>query len=133
MVRMSSAEAKARARREKVDWERIDATTDEDIARQIAEDPDVAPDMSEALERGEFEVVWGLDLEHVRSRTGLDQTAFARKFGLPLKELIAWEASGRVPNRAVWMYLKLIEREPEVVGRAAEAITRQLVPKVPAP
>ena len=133
MVRMSSAEAKARARREKVDWERIDATTDEDIARQIAEDPDVAPDMSEALERGEFEVVWGLDLEHVRSRTGLDQTAFARKFGLPLKELIAWEASGRLPNRAVWMYLKLIEREPEVVGRAAEAITRQLVPKVPAP
>lgn len=133
MVRMSSAEAKARARREKVDWERIDATTDEDIARQIAEDPDVAPDMSEALERGEFEVVWGLDLERVRSRTGLDQTTFARKFGLPLKELIAWEASGRVPNRAVWMYLKLIEREPEVVGRAAEAVTRQLVPKVPAP
>ena len=133
MVRMSSAEAKARARREKVDWERIDATTDEDIARQIAEDPDVAPDMSEALERGEFEVVWGIDLEHVRSRTGLDQTAFARKFGVPLKELIAWEASGRAPNRAIWMYLKLIEREPEVVGRAAEAITRQLVPKMPAP
>lgn len=30
----------------KTDWKRIDAMTDEDIARQIAEDPDVAPDMS---------------------------------------------------------------------------------------
>lgn len=55
--------------------------TDEDIARQIAEDPDVAPDMSDALERGEFDLVWGIDLEHVRSRTGLDQTAFAQCLG----------------------------------------------------
>jgi putative transcriptional regulator len=130
-VRMSFAEARAKARKEKVDWERIDATTEEDIARQIAEDPDVAPDMSEALERGEFEMVWAIDLEHVRSKAGLDQTAFARTFGLPLEDLIAWETSGRVPNRTIWMYLKLIEREPQVAGRAAEAITRQLVPKVP--
>ena len=76
-VRMSFAEARARARKNKVDWERIDAMTDEDIARQIAEDPDVAPDLSESLDRGEFEVVWGIDLEHVRSRTRLDQPAFA--------------------------------------------------------
>jgi putative transcriptional regulator len=128
-VRMSFAEARAKPRK-KADWQRIDAMTDEDIARQIAEDPDVAPDMSEALERGEFEMVWAIDLEHVRSRTGLDQTAFARRFGLPLKDLIAWETGGEVPNRTTWMYLKLIEREPERTGRAAEAITRQLVPKI---
>ncbi|MEQ8954107.1 MAG: BrnA antitoxin family protein [Gammaproteobacteria bacterium] len=30
----------------KTDLKRIDAMTDEDIARQIAEDPDVAPDMT---------------------------------------------------------------------------------------
>lgn len=28
---------------EEIDWARVDATTDEDIARQIAEDPDTAP------------------------------------------------------------------------------------------
>jgi len=132
-VRMSSAEARERARREKTDWQRIDAMTDEDIARQIAEDPDVAPDMSEALERGEFEVVWGIDVEHVRSRTGLDQTAFARRFGVPLDDLIDWETWGRVPNRIIWTYLKLIEREPGLVGRAAEAIGRERLAKVPAP
>lgn len=132
-VRISSAEARERARREKTDWRRIDAMTDEDIARQIAEDPDVAPDMSEALDRGEFEVVWGVDVEHVRSRTGLDQTAFARRFGVPLGEFIDWEVRGRVPNRTIWMYLKVIEREPELIGRAAEAVERERLPKVPVP
>jgi putative transcriptional regulator len=130
---MSSAEASARAQREKTDWPRVDAMTDEDIARQIAEDPDVAPDMSEALERGEFETVWGIDLERVRAQTGLDQSAFAQRFGLPLDELIEWEARGRVPSRALWTYLKLIEREPVVAARAAEAIRRELLPKVPVP
>jgi putative transcriptional regulator len=133
MVRMSSADARARAAKGKADWQRIDAMTDEDIARQIAEDPDVAPDMSEALERGEFEVVWGIDVEHVRGRTGLDQTAFARRFGVPLDELIDWETRGRVPNRTIWMYLKLIEREAELIGHAAEAIGRERLAKVLAP
>jgi putative transcriptional regulator len=133
MVRMSSAEAKARARKENVDWQRIDAMTDDDIARQIAEDPDVAPDMSDALERGEFEVVWGIDLGHVRSRTGLDQAAFARRFGLSLEELVGWEAAGRVPTRIIWMYLKLIEREPEIAARTAESIRHELAPKVLVP
>ena len=126
-----TSSAKARSRKEEPDWRRIDAMTDEDIARQIAEDPDVAPDMSEALQRGEFEMVWGIDLEQVRSRTGLDQVAFARRFGLPPDELAAWEAAGRVPGRPIWMYLKLIEREPELLGKAADAIGRELLPKVP--
>ena len=133
MVRSSSAESREVAREQKVDWDRVDAMTDEDVARQIAEDPDVAPDMSEALERGEFEMVWGIDLEHVRSRTGLEPAAFARRFGLSLAELVAWEAAGRVPNRAIWTYLKLIEREPELVNRTAEAILGELVPKAPVP
>jgi putative transcriptional regulator len=130
---MSCAEAKASSRKEKTDWERIDAMTDEDIVRQIAEDPDVAPDMSEALERGGFEMVWGIDLAHVRRKTGLGQAAFARRFGLPLDELIDWEASGRAPNRTIWMYLKLIEHEPEIAKSAAEAIWQELLPRVPEP
>jgi putative transcriptional regulator len=132
-LRMSAAEARARARKEKTDWRRIDAMTDEDIARQIAEDPDVAPDMSEALARGDFELVWGIDVEQVRGRTGLDQASFAQRFGIPLEELTDWETRGRVPSRAVWTYLKVIEREPELVGRAAEAIRRERLEKVQVP
>lgn len=37
-----------------IDWAAVDATTDEDIARQIAEDPDTAPDLSDALTDEEF-------------------------------------------------------------------------------
>lgn len=132
-VRLSAAEARARARREQTDWKRVDAMTDEDIARQIADDPDVAPDMSEALERGEFEIVWGIDLARVRAETGLDQDGFAQRYGVPLEELAAWEAAGRVPNRAIWTYLKVIEREPELTGRAAEAVRREIHPRVRVP
>jgi putative transcriptional regulator len=130
MGRLSAAEAKKRAG-ENADRDRIDAITDEDIARQIASDPDVAPDMSEALERCEFQMVWAIDLERVRGKTGLNQAAFARRFGLPAQDLVAWEAAGRVPNRAIWMYLKLIEREPERASRAAETILRELMPAAP--
>ena len=36
----------------RVDWDRVDATTEEEIARQIAEDPETAPEITdEALER----------------------------------------------------------------------------------
>jgi hypothetical protein len=31
------------------DWVRVDAATDEEIAAQIAEDPDIAPDMADAI------------------------------------------------------------------------------------
>jgi hypothetical protein len=38
---------KQSTRRGRVDWERVRATTDEDIDRQIAEDPDTAPEFTE--------------------------------------------------------------------------------------
>jgi putative transcriptional regulator len=97
MGRLSAAEAKKRAG-ENADWDRIDAITDEDIARQIASDPDVAPDMSEALERGEFQMVWAIGLERVRGKTGLNQAAFARRFGLPAQDLVAWKLRGVSPT-----------------------------------
>jgi putative transcriptional regulator len=33
----------------KSDWARIDATTDEEIAAQIADDPDTAPDLADTI------------------------------------------------------------------------------------
>lgn len=35
-----------------VDWKALDALSDADIDRQIAANPDAAPDMTEALKRG---------------------------------------------------------------------------------
>ena len=39
------------------DWSKVDATSAEDIARQIEEDPDTAPDLS-GLPPGDLRPVW---------------------------------------------------------------------------
>ncbi len=122
LVRMNFAEARRRSEKEPVDRARIDAMTDEDIARQIAEDPDVAPDMSEALERGEFVRLHIADVFGIRTRMRLSRKAFAERFGLYPTEVKKWEATGGVPDEAIRTYLRVIEREPEAVARAVEAM-----------
>lgn len=120
-VRMTFEEARKRAEENPVDWARIDAMTDEDIARQIAEDPDVAPDMSEALERGEFFRVYSVGLYSIRTGMGLSHEAFAARFGLHPDEVKEWEARGGPPHEAIRTYLQVIAREPEAVARAVAA------------
>jgi putative transcriptional regulator len=107
------------------DWDRIDGMTDEDIARQIAENPDVAPDMSEALERGEFVRLHIVNIYGIRTGMGLSHGAFAERFGLDPSELKEWEAMGGVPDKAIRTYLRVIEREPEAVARTVAEIRRE--------
>jgi putative transcriptional regulator len=56
---------------------------------------------------------------------GLSHGAFAERFGLDPSELKAWEGMGGVPDEAIRTYLRVIEREPEVVARAIAAIRRE--------
>ena len=122
LVRMTFEEARKRAAKQPVDWARIDAMTDKDIARQIAEDPDVAPDMSEALERGEFVRLHVVDVFGIRTRMGLSHMQFAKRFGLDPHDVKEWEAMGGVPDETIRTYLRVIEREPEAIARAVAAI-----------
>jgi putative transcriptional regulator len=124
LVRMTFEEARKWAEENPVDWARIDAMTDEDIARQIAEDPDVAPDMSEALARGEFVRVYSANVLGIRTRMGLSHEQFAERFGLNAADLREWESMGGVPDEAVRTYLRVIEREPEAVARAIAGLQR---------
>ena len=55
---------------------------------------------------------------------GLSQDAFAKRLGLDPAELRDWEAMGGVPDEAIRTYLCVIEREPEAVARAVDAIGR---------
>ncbi len=121
VVRMSAAKAKAACR--EIDWAKHDSTTDEEIARQIAEDPNVAPDLSEMMATSDFVVLWPLDVAGIRARTGLSRRAFAERFDLPLKDLGQWEELGFVPP-LVRTYLQVIQHEPEAVARAVAAIHR---------
>src|SRR5260221_9281020 len=64
----------------KIDWKRIDATTDEDIAAQVAGNPDAAPLLTdEAIERALF----ADRLRAIRAALHLSQNAFAERFRIP--------------------------------------------------
>lgn len=101
-----SKEAALRALRE-TNWAKVDATTDDDIRQQIADDPDVAPDTAP-----EF------DVAAIRRRTGLSQAAFADQYGLPLRTLQEWERGAKVPSGPAKTLLTVIDREPDAVRRA---------------
>jgi len=53
-----------------------------------------------------------------RAATGLSQTAFAARYGLPAASLRDWEQGRRAPDAATRSYLRVIARMPEEVARA---------------
>jgi putative transcriptional regulator len=97
----------------RVDWRRVRATANDDIERDLASDPDAAPPMSDA-EITAARVKW------VRKTTGLTQEVFAARYKIPLGTLRDWEQARTEPDAAALAYLRVIEKEPEMVRRALE-------------
>jgi len=105
----------------KVDWNRVDATTDDEIAVQAAEDGDTAPVFSaeEILAAGrrvspeEIE-----DVRMLRTRLGLSQEAFASRFGFSVDAIRQYESKRRTPTGPIRTLLRVIAREPDAVTRA---------------
>jgi putative transcriptional regulator len=94
-----------------IDWARIDAQTDEDIARNVASDPDATPIWTAA------ETV-GAMARTVRKNLGLSQTDFAAKFWIPLGTLRDWEQDRKHPDATAFAYLRVIARNPDLVAEA---------------
>ena len=101
----------------KTDWARVDAMTDEDIARAVAEDPDAAPLLTDE-QLAAAKTVRPVDIAATRRRLGLSQTEFAAWFGISPGTLRNWEQGRRVPEGPARVLLRVIEREPEAVRRA---------------
>jgi putative transcriptional regulator len=98
-----------------IDWALSDSVTDEEIERQVAENPDAAPLLTdEELDRAEF----GSRVRRLRQKLNLSQPAFAERFQIPVASLRDWEHGRRMPDAAARAYLIVIEREPEAVQRA---------------
>ena len=93
------------------DWEAIDAQTDEDIARNVAGDPDAAPILTDA----EADAA---TVRTVRKNLGLSQAEFAARFRIPVGTLRDWEQNRRQPDAPSLAYLRVIAREPETVAKA---------------
>jgi putative transcriptional regulator len=103
--------------RDETDWARVEAMTDEDIARAVADDPDAAPLLTDE-QLAKMRVVWPTDIAATRRRLGLSQTEFAAWFGISPGTLRNWEQGRRVPEGAARVLLRVIERDPEAVRRA---------------
>jgi putative transcriptional regulator len=104
-----------------VDWRRIDATRDEDIARQAAEDHDTASVFTavEILAAGRRITANAVeDVRALRTRLGLSQEAFAARFGFSVDAIRQYESRRRVPAGPVRTLLRVIAREPDAVTRA---------------
>lgn len=80
---------------------RVDATTEAEIARHIAEDEAEAARDAAAYAR------------RVRRRTGLTQAAFAARIGVPLDTVRNWEQGKRLPAGPARALLRVLDRAPE--------------------
>ena len=94
--------------------------TDEDIARQIEENPDAAPDLSEPRMRRVFRVLSNRLSPNYRVRLlrrslRLTRAQFSEAYGIPLKTLQGWEQGLREPDRTAMTYLALIAEMPEKI------------------
>jgi len=98
---------------QKIDWAAVDAQTDEDIARNVAQDPDAAPILTEA------ETTAAL-AKAVRKRLGISQAEFAARYHVPIGTLRDWEQNRKHPDAPALAYLRVIAREPEVVEKALQ-------------
>lgn len=94
-----------------VDRKRLAATTDAEIARQIAHDPDTAPDLG-------TRPAPRLLAKSVRLRLGLTQEQMAKSLHISVATLRNWEQGRTHPEGPAEALLIALDREPEAVLRA---------------
>jgi putative transcriptional regulator len=92
------------------DWGKIDAMTDGDIARQIASNPDAAPDMAPEI-----------DTRAIRRATGMTQAEFAAAYEFSVRTVQEWERGAKKPSGPAKTLLRAIKADPEGVRRALAA------------
>jgi putative transcriptional regulator len=103
----------------RIDWSRVDATSNEEIAAQIAEDEAEAMRDVAAYAR------------RVRRSVGLSQIAFARRIGVPVDTVRNWEQGKRAPQGPARALLRIIDRAPEAALSALDPDVRKSRPLNP--
>ncbi len=85
----------------RVDWARVDATTEKEVAaQQSADDADAMQDTAKFARR-------------VRRRLGLSQVEFSERIDVPIDTIRNWEQGKRSPTGAAKALLKVLDRAPE--------------------
>jgi putative transcriptional regulator len=105
--KVSEAAHKAQAA---TDWRKLDATTDADIARQIASNADAAPDMAPEI-----------DVRAIRRAAGMTQAEFAAAYEFSVRTVQEWERGAKRPSGPARTLLRAIKGDPEGLRKALAA------------
>lgn len=105
--KLSKAAAEALAA---TDWKAVDAMTDSDIARQIAANPEAAPDMAPEI-----------DVRAIRRAAGMTQAEFAAAYHFSVRTVQEWERGAKRPSGPARTLLRAIKADPEGLRRALAA------------
>jgi putative transcriptional regulator len=105
----------------RADLAKIRATSDKEIARMIAEDPDAAPDMSKGRDWRKLRAPRLPDVRAIRRKLGISQGQFAKRFGFSVRTVQEWEQGRAIPDRPARILLRVIEQSPKAVERAVAA------------
>ena len=105
--KLSKAAAEALAA---TDWKAVDAITDSDIARQIAANPEAAPDMAPEI-----------DVRAIRRAAGMTQAEFAAAYHFSVRTVQEWERGAKRPSGPARTLLRAIKADPEGLRRALAA------------
>jgi putative transcriptional regulator len=116
IVRRSTEEIRKRGGR--VDWKRVRASGDREIAAQIASDPDTAGDVARLKGARRVYNPPVPNVRDIRLKLGLSQAAFARRFGFSVRTVQQWEQKRSVPDRPARILLRVIEESPRTVDKA---------------
>ena len=85
----------------RIDPDRVDATTEEEIARQkAADDKEAMQDAARYARR-------------IRKRLGLTQVEFSLRIGVSTDTIRNWEQGKRCPTGAARSLLKVLDKAPE--------------------
>jgi len=100
-----------------IDREKFDSFTDADIERMIDEDPDLAP-------RNE-ELIPLLEVREVRRKLRLTPPQFAKKLGVPVETIRAWERKFTPADPVLQALLRILDRMPKSALRALDHRARK--------
>jgi len=101
----------------KTDWSAADKLTDDEIHAAALSDPDAQPATPAQLARARRTI----SVQLIREKHGLTQEQFAKRFGLRLELVQAWENRTIHPDATALTLLRVIWAEPETVRRVVAA------------
>jgi putative transcriptional regulator len=70
------------------------------------------------LRRYQYDLPGPVDVKAIRTKQGLSQSQFAKRFGFSVRTLQDWELGRVQPPSAVRAYLTVIDRFPDTVEKA---------------